>query len=596
MHIPPFLIARRKQFIIAVAVIIFVLLFKSCGSEMGTETTEEALPSATVIDIEPGLQREMSATGEVETEKSANFIAEFKATVQDIAVKIGDTVTEGQSLVTLRAFEVEQKFNTANAYYISKGQTYQQTKIQSQHNVSEAQIALKTAQINLEKLQKENAAKTIQAEQTLKSAQLNLELSEASAQTALENAMRKTQTTVHDALTRADEILEFSPEQTGLAYEKETHIGVRDPIQKLKVRDAMIDAYNAYQSLQMRYTDTLSLLQATENALSMLLITLHNSVTSTEYTVDNLNTDISDITKNLSNVRTIISELSTAKAALDSAMQTTGGRSQIIIDAEAAYALTLAQLEASLRSAELDVERAKGALETAIASAKSNEISAYSNITTAKGDLEQARISQDELNIVAPFDGVVTDIPVRLGREVQQGEVILTMENADWLKITTYVSADEVRQIQIRDRVMVNGQQKATVASVAPSADPATKKFKVELRMDGDADLQVGSFVRLTFSLHSDQSQQDMRIFLPVTAVHVSAAETFVWTAREVEDEESTTESGTTIFSAHKQQVTIGDLSGKYIEIIEGVQQGDRVITEGGRALNTEGQNILLLP
>jgi len=589
MHIPPFFIARRKQLTIAVVVVVFLLLLRSCGSEIGMEKTEETLPSVTALDITSGLQREMSATGEVETEKSANFIAAFKSTVQEIAVKTGDTVTEGQSLVTLRAFEVEQKFNTANAYYVSIGQNYQQTKIQSQYNVNEAQIALKTTQINLEKLQKENAAKTIQAEETLISAQLNLGLSEASAQTTLDNAMRKTQTTVHDALTRADEILEFSPEQTGLTYDKETHIGVRDPTQKLKVRDAMIDAYNAYQSLQMQYKDTMNVLTKTEAALSMLVTTLHNSVTSTIYTVDDLNTDISDITKNVSSVRAVISELSTAKVALDSAKKTIGGKSQVMIDAQAAYTTTMAQLEASMRKAELDVERARGALETAIASAKSSEISAYSNITTAKGDLEQARISQNELNIVAPFDGVVTDVPLRLGREVQQGDIILTMENADWLKITTYVSADEVRQIQVRDRVTVNGTQKATVASVAPSADPATKKFKVELRMDGDTNLQVGSFVQLTFSLHSDEGQQDARIFLPVTAVHVSAAETFVWTAQQ-------TNSGATVFSVHKQPVTIGDLSGKYIEIIEGVSQGDRVITEGGRALNTEGQNVLLLP
>lgn len=588
MHISTIIIKRKKQIAVAILFVAAALFMKGCSTDSTSEETVEILPQVEVLSIASGLERQMSATGEVEAEKSANFATDFKATVKELLVNIGDTVKQGQALVTLRAFEVEQKFNTANAFYVTTGQNLQQTRIQAQQNVEEAQIALKTAQINLEKLQKENAAKTTQAEETLKSTKLKFGLSEATSAEALDAAIRKTQTTVHSALTRADEILEFSPEQVGLTYEKETHIGVRDPTQKLKVNDAMIDAYNAYQSPQMTYKYSLDLLEQTETALVMSLTTLHNSVTSTVYTVADLNTDITDINTKITNVRSVISELKSAKASLDSTKQSTGGTSQIIIDAEALYATTMAQIEASQKKAELDIERAENTLESAIASARSSEISAMSNITTARGELEQARINQDELSIIAPFDGVVTDIPLRIGREVQPGDVLLTMENAEWLKITTYVSAEEVRQIAPRDSVLVNGKYEAHVVSVAPSADPASKKFQVELRIGGDS-LQVGSFVELQFSLRSVEQQQDNRIFLPVTSVHVSAAETFVWVVTKDEEDSE-------VYIAHKKPVTIGELSGRYIEIVNGVEKGDHVIIEGGRALSIDGQHVLLLP
>jgi RND family efflux transporter MFP subunit len=575
-------------------ILVFLMALRGCSGEEQKNNEIQVLPTVEVLSIASGLQRNMSATGEVEAEKSANFGTDFKATVEDIQVKIGDSVTKGQTLVTLRAFEVEQKFTTANAFYVTTGQNLTQTRIQAQQNVDDAKIALKTAQINLEKLTKENAAKTTQAEETLKSTKLKFGLSEATSEAALDAAIRKTVTTVHSALTRADEILEFSPEQVGLTYEKETHIGVRDPAQKLKVSDAMIDAYNEYQTVRPNYKDSLALLEQTESALTMSLITLHNSVTSTAYTVADLNTDITDINTKITNVRTVISELNTAKASLDSTMQSTGGTSQVIIDAEAAYATSMAQIEASQKKAELDVERAKNTLESAIASAKSSEISAYSNITTARGELEQARINQDELSVVAPFDGVVTDIPLRLGREVQPGDLLLTMENAEWLKITTYVSAEEVKQITAGDIVTVDGKHDARVASVSPSADPASKKFKIELRIGGD-ELQVGSFVELQFSLRTQKAQDDDRIFLPVTSVHVSAAETFVWvTTKDTED--ITNASVEDVYTAHKRTVSIGNVSGRYIEITDGLQKGDSVIIEGGRALSTDGQNVFLLP
>lgn len=594
MQIPLIIIRRRKQIAVGASVVIMFMLMRGCSADPVQENIVSTLPKVEVLSIASGLQRNMSATGEVEAEKSANFATDFKATVKEIQANIGDEVKAGQILVTLRAFEVEQKFNTANAFYVTTGQNLQQTRIQAQQNVDDAQIALKTAQINLEKLAKENAAKTIQAEETLKSTALKFGLSEATSEAALEAAIRKTQTTVHSALTRADEILEFSPEQVGLTYEKETHIGVRDPTQKLKVSDAMIDAYNAYQSLQSNYKDSLSLLEQTEVALTMSLKTLHNSVTSTIYTVADLNTDITDINTQITNVRSVISELKTAKASLDSTMQSTGGTSQVIIDAEAAYATTMAQIEASQKKAELDVERAKNSLESAIASAKSSEISALSNITTARGELEQARINQDELSIIAPFDGVVTDIPLRVGREVQPGDLLLTMENAEWLKITTYVSAEEVKQIATGDTVLVNGKHEARVASVSPSADPASKKFKIELRIGGDA-LQVGSFVELQFSLRTAENADDSRIFLPVTSVHVSAAETFVWVVTK-ETEEMKNASVEDVYVAHKKEVTIGELSGRYIEIVDGITKGDSIIVEGGRALSIDGQHVLLLP
>lgn len=595
MHIHPLLKVRKIQVSLGIlGVCLVALSLKGCGSEQEREQLAEVPAEVSVLRIAPGLQRSFRTTGEVEAEKSANFLADFTSTVEDIKVRIGDRVNAGQELLALKAREVEQDLTTANAMYVSTAQNLQQTRITAQQAVAEAQIALKTAQINLEKLQTENAAKKTQAEETLNTSKLTYELSEASAQSTLDTAIRKTQTTVQSALTDADDLLEYSPVQEGLTYVKETHLGVRDPAQKLQTIDALNDAYLSYSAFVPGYTNSIELLHETEGAMQMLLTVLYNSVSSPEYTQVTINTNIGTVNGHIASVRSLISELEAAQRALDSTMQKRGATSQVLIDAQAKYETTMAELDASMKKAELDVERARSVLESAIASAKASEISAVTNVTSARGTLDQAKISNDKLIIVAPFDGLVTDIPVRIGRELQPGEQVLSMEDASWLKVVTYVSVAEVKLLSVGDTVIIGTQQlPASVTSVAPSADPQSKKFKVEARI-GSGSLAPGEFVSMQFVTESADPTDD-RMFLPVTAVHVSAAETFVWVIEEdANHAEGTQQSQESLYTATKRPVTIGELSGKYIEITSGIQEGDSVVLEGGRALTREGQIVTI--
>lgn len=590
MNISPLLKVRKIQVSLGVlSLVLFTLMMKGCATKETEVTTDQVVPKVSVLSIAPGLQRSFRTTGEVEAEKSVNFLADFTSTVEEISVKIGDYVTAGQKLLVLQAREVEQDLSTANAVYVTTAQNLQQTRITAQQAVSEAQIGLKTAQINLEKLQTENAAKRTQAEETLKAAKLNLSLSEATAQSAVDKAIRKTKTTVQSALADADDLLEYSPVQEGLTYVKETHLGVRDPAHKLKTVDALNDAYNSYASFVPSYQNSLDLLREAEGAMQMLLTVLYNSVSSPEYTQVTINSNIDVVNGHIESLRDVISDLESAKRAMDSTMQKQGATSQVLIDAQAAYETTMAQLDASLKKAELDIERARSVLESAIASAKASEISAISNLTSARGTLNQAVISSDKLAVIAPFDGVVTDIPVRIGRELQPGEQVLSMEDASWLKIVTFISTAEVKLLSAGDIVTIDDRVQATVTSVAPSADPLSKKYKVEVRT-GSGTFTPGEFVSLNF-ITENNDPTDSRIFLPVTAVHVSAAETFVWVAEEAEpDSDQSLEAP---MKAYKRPVRIGELSGKYIEITEGITEGDLIVIDGGRALTRDGQAVV---
>lgn len=565
-----------------VASLLVALLLSACGGEVEQVVKEKPVPEVEVVSVQPGLNRTFQTTGEVQASKSANFLAESRSSIQELHVTLGEQVATGQLLVTLEAESIDQQYSTTSLRYSTAYQNLRQTQITGQRGVREAQIALKTAQINLEKLLKENAARLRQAEETLNAAQLNFNLDTASAQASVDASLRKTRTTVQEALTNADELLEFSPQQEGLDYEKETHIGVRDPAQKRQTIDALQDAYNYFQGYQTSYEYSIDLLTQTEQALLSLITTLNNSVTSPDYTISELNSNIEEVNDHVAAVRGVISELENAKRSLDrTKQQTTGNNSQVIIDAQAAYDTTVAQLEAAEEKARLEIERTKSALESTIASAEASEISARSNLAGVGGDLQQARIDQSDLTITAPFAGFVTELPERVGRELQAGELVVAVENDDMLKVVTFVSAEEVKHIKVGDVVEVGSPENtAPIHSIAPSADPQSKKFRVEIFLSAD-DVTPGEFVTLTYRTKDNTTVGDA-VFLPVTSVHVSAADTYVWVVNR--------QTGRLV--ASKQPVTIGRLSGKFVEITSGISVGDDVIVEGGRFLETEGVTV----
>jgi multidrug efflux pump subunit AcrA (membrane-fusion protein) len=107
--------------------------------------------------------------------------------------------------------------------------------------------------------------------------------------------------------------------------------------------------------------------------------------------------------------------------------------------------------------------------------------------------------------------------------------------------------------------------------SVSKSADPMTKKYKVEIDPKG-IDLNPGQFVRVEFT--SAKGLDGDRLFIPITAVLISSNETYVWTI-----EEGRTE---------KVPVELGNIQGDHVEVIQGIDSGMEIIIKGGRIIEKE--------
>jgi len=562
--------------------VIALLMLTGCGGPEATEeVAQDTKPTVTAMEIRPGLRRSFSTTGEVTANKTATLTAEFLLDVVTIHVQPGDTVQEGQLLLSLSSDSVRERYGSANVTYSTAVSGLQQSKITGETSVQAAEEALKSAESTLQKVLAQSAEERRQAEETRKAALLNQGLSEANSTTGLTSALRSVPVTVNSALTFADSRLEFSPEQKDLDYKYEIHIGSKDPIFRQQTKETLGETYKVLKAYVQDYEYAATLLDQTEVALEMMDKVFRTSVTSPDYSQNDLNDDIATLQTHLSAMRSLKSQLVSAKTSLDLTMQQNGSVSQTIVNAEAAYSATIARIDANEEQARRSVTERTIALQQARANATASEIQAKSTVDNAAANLRDASVSQDKLAIKAPFGGYVADIPVRNGDEVQPGTPLAIVENADTLKVVTYLSGDDIAQVRAGDIAVIDGVGEVAVTAVSPSADPVSKKYKVEILLS-NADLSPGTFVTVTFAGNSDEG--DTRIFVPVTAVHISAAEVFVWSIAQ--------EGGATV--VRKKPVTTGKVQGRYVEVTSGLRSSDIIVSEGGRSIEEDGTAVQL--
>jgi RND family efflux transporter MFP subunit len=545
-----------------------------CEKEDSERQEKVYLPEVTYMEVKPGLDQEFTVTGDVFAHQISSLTSEIRGKVESISVKEGDTVTSGQTLLRLSSSEVTSSFNTASTTLQNAQISLQGTKLSSDKNIEAAKIALETSQTNLKNIITQNKSLKIQAEETLNSAKIGVDLGISSAQTSLDNTIQSVLTVVQTAVTAEDKILGISEtyKYTNDAYEN--NLGALNKLGKADAEKALRNLLSEVASYSSSYENALALLAFTEDSLDKTLSTLNSSITGSTYTQTTLTTDINSITTQLTAIKAKISALLSAKSAIDTAKQNTNGSSQAVISAKAAYDATLAQLTANEENAKKAVKSAQNSLDNAKQTANLSQIGAKSSVDSAYGTYDQARITQNKLNITAPFAGKISEVSVKKGSEVNPGTSLVTVEDDSKLKLVAYLSSDDVEKVEVGDVALINKNGEiSAITSISPSADPITKKYKVELEHESDK-LDPGELIKLTF-ITGEKIYNGDRIFVPLPSLHILPDELYVWKL----DNRKTV----------KAVVTVGEIVGDYVEVLSGLAEGDEIISEGGRLIEEEG-------
>ena len=199
---------------------------------------------------------------------------------------------------------------------------------------------------------------------------------------------------------------------------------------------------------------------------------------------------------------------------------------------------------------------------------------AQAQLAQAEAGLAQARSSEGYTRIRAPFDGVVTAKLADPGAMATPGTPLMVVEDTRRFRLEVTVDESKIADVNLGESVPVSldalgdAQLQAKVAQIVPAADPGSRSFLVKLELPSDARMRSGLFGRAVFAHGTRQA-----MVLPKTSVISRGQLQGVYVV-----------GGDQI--ADLRYVTLGRTAGDKVEVLSGLQAGERVVTSpGGREL-----------
>jgi RND family efflux transporter MFP subunit len=252
-------------------------------------------------------------------------------------------------------------------------------------------------------------------------------------------------------------------------------------------------------------------------------------------------------------------------------------KGQLLVRVDAAeIEARLAQSQANLEQAERDWKRTSSLFEQQAATHADYD-TANARFLVAKGALAEAQAMMSYVEVLAPFDGVITKKWADVGDLAAPGRPLVDVEDPSALQLEADVPEAVASHIQPRASMVIRAESSSSelngvVAEIAPAADPTTRTLRVKLDLPKDAALMSGQFARLLVPRGESSS-----LGVPASAVVQRGQMELVFV---VENQH-----------ARLHLVKTGRHFGDEIEILSGLGSGDSVVVEGASQLS-DGQPV----
>jgi RND family efflux transporter MFP subunit len=195
---------------------------------------------------------------------------------------------------------------------------------------------------------------------------------------------------------------------------------------------------------------------------------------------------------------------------------------------------------------------------------------AHAQLAQAEAGQAQARSSEGYTRIRAPFDGVITAKLADPGTMATPGVPLVVVEDTRKFRLEVTVDESKIAEVRLGETVPVSldalgdAQIQAKVVQIVPAADPGSRSFLVKLELPADARIRSGLFGRAVFAHGTRQA-----LVLPKSSVIQRGQLQGIYVV-----------GGDKV--ADLRYVTLGRPAGDKIEVLSGVQAGERVVTAPG--------------
>jgi RND family efflux transporter MFP subunit len=238
--------------------------------------------------------------------------------------------------------------------------------------------------------------------------------------------------------------------------------------------------------------------------------------------------------------------------------------------------------EANVALAKISFERSKRLFEAGVI-AKAEFDSAQSNYDASVAQLkaleEQVKSQRAELkyySVAAPMDGIVGDIPVRMGDRVAVTTLLTTVDEPGALEAYIYMPVERSRSLRLGLPVKLLDPSGAllantTITFVSPQVESETQTVLAKAAApNSQSKLRVSQQVRAQVTWGQREGAT-----IPFLSINRINGQFFAFV--------STNEGKGTV--ARQKLVKIGDNVGNDVEVLDGIKAGDHLIVSGTQFL-----------
>jgi HlyD family secretion protein len=240
----------------------------------------------------------------------------------------------------------------------------------------------------------------------------------------------------------------------------------------------------------------------------------------------------------------------------------------------------LDQAGVDLTNARNQYELAQKHLDALMAVGKQQQLkSAAGQLESAKGKYLGAAAQLSYSEIRSPIDGVVADRPLYPGEMAAAGTPLLTVMDTSQIIARAHIPQPEAALLKVGDKAtitlagesnLVEGQVEGKITVVSPALDPNSTTIEIWVQAkNSDQRLKPGTSVQVSMLA------QTIPDALVIPAAGLLTAQDGSTSVMQVSSDNH----------VHQKNVGVGIRQGDAVQIVEGLQAGDRVVASGAYGL-----------
>lgn len=590
----------KKKIIIGAAAVLVVAGGVTVAGQRNSKETQ--IPQVPVVTAEMGdVEEIVDATGTVGSEEEKTYYSPVNAELKTVSFSQGDVIKKGTKLIEFNTEDLEKdnqkaELNLKSTKYDTKDTRNKSDKAEKKQkdakkNVQELEKKIKDKKAYVASLKSQISAATAAAQreaaaqasaQAAAQAQAQQQEAQAKAQAEAkkqQEIQRKYQAALNTYKTETlpqyqQKLSELNSQynqaqstynQADTAYQMAFATWQADPsdenIQALNAAEtsrtqaqiAMQQAKQAYEDYKQQTPQMPDLADFTQNSSG----SLEEFTDGTEDDTSEEDTASGDYAYSGSDSSAVTADTSALESALESASD------------------ELAELQSDLASEKAIAE----ADSTSLTKEEKEKLKVTDNLSELDAKSAKELVEEGKKGITAEFNGIVSKADIKQGTAVTQGMELFTIQNTDKASVDVTLSKydyDTVKEGQSAEITLGDNTYQGTVTKmshIAVQNEKGTPVISATVSInDPDDDIFLG--VDAKVKIHAASAKNV--VTLPVEVVNIGKDGSFCYV---IEDGLVT-----------KRDITTGISSEDYVEVIDGIKEGEEVISDLGDY--TEGMEV----